>query len=378
MAKLYTALGLMSGTSLDGIDVALIETDGSAVVKPGPAATFSYPKPFRVQLRQAIADAQLMTERTARPGCLAEVERELTDRHAEAVRDFLRTQGVDPSRIDIVGFHGQTVLHRSRGRLIMGWRPASTLTVQLGDGPRLAAAIGLDVVCDLRAADCAAGGEGAPLAPIYHWALTARLPERPAAFLNVGGVANLTYIGADGRLVAFDTGPGNALIDDWVYRSTGAGHDEDGALALSGRVRDGILQELMRHDYFFAPYPKSLDRNDFALDPLPELSPADGAATLTAFTAASVRAATTLLPESPRYWVVCGGGRHNRALMTALAERLDGAVVPAEALGLDGDHLEAQAWAYLAVRSLQRLPISYPGTTGVPIPMTGGVLFKRA
>ncbi len=361
-----TALGLMSGTSLDGIDVALLKTDGENVVERVAAASFAYPEDFRAELRQALADATGLTDRTARPGCLAAVEQALTERHAIVVRDFLDSIGASAANVDVLGFHGQTVLHR----------PASTqatLTVQLGDGPRLARLTGIDVVYDLRAADAAAGGQGAPLAPAYHAALAQRAPGLPVAFLNLGGVGNVTWIGEGRDPVAFDTGPGNALIDDWVLRHTGRPRDDGGAIALAGQIDDDALTALLRHPYFGALPPKSLDRNAFSLDPVKHLNLADGAATITAFTAATVARAVAVLPEPPQFWLVSGGGRHNRALMQGLAERLDAAVAPVEAIGCNGDTLEAEAWAYLAVRSRRGLPISWPTTTGVPMPLTGGV-----
>ena len=348
---------------MDGIDVAIVTTDGTNVAGRGPSATYGYPPEFREQLIQALAGARGMTARDQRPGFLAGVERELTERHAEAVADFLRATGVDPASIDIIGFHGQTVLHK----------PAEKLTVQLGDGPLLAKLTGTDVVYDLRAADVEAGGQGAPLVPVYHCALADRVPEKPVAFLNLGGVGNVTWIGEGPPLLAFDTGPGNALIDDWVRQKTGESHDADGALALAGKVDDASLQELLQHPYFGALPPKSLDRNAFDLAPVAHLSTETGAATLTAFTARTVRMAIALMPEPPKTWIICGGGRRNTALMLALAEQLETAVAPAEVLGLNGDSLEAEAWAYLAVRSLRGMPITFPMTTGVWAPMTGGV-----
>jgi anhydro-N-acetylmuramic acid kinase len=360
------ALGLMSGTSMDGIDVALIETDGEDLVARGPSATAPYDAPFRTRLVQAVGDARELADRKSRPGCLAEVERELTERHAAAVTEFLKQHGLHAADIAVIGFHGQTVLHA----------PERRLTVQLGEGGRLAEASGIDVVWDLRAADVAAGGEGAPLVPAYHRALAARLRERPVAVVNIGGVANVTWIGANGSLLAFDTGPGNALIDDWMLRHTGRAVDPGGGTAAGGRVREHILTQLFIDDYFGRLPPKSLDRNAFSLDAVLGLALADGAATLTAFTAAAIARAREHFPHEPRLWVVCGGGRRNKTLMAMLAAHVDSAVAPAEALGFDGDAVEAEAWAYLAVRSLKGLPITFPGTTGVRAPTPGGLLAR--
>jgi anhydro-N-acetylmuramic acid kinase len=369
MGKTMRALGLMSGTSMDGIDVALIETDGGDALQRGPACSYPYSDPFRAQLRAALAEAAGLRRREERPGSLRLTEQYLTDLHAEAVTHFQQDYRIAAESIDAVGFHGHTVLHA----------PERQLTVQIGDGPWLAQAIGIDVVYDLRAADVAAGGQGAPLAPIYHKALVARLP-RPVAIVNIGGVANVTWISASlaqDQLVAFDTGPGNALIDDWMHKRTGKPCDADGACAAAGRVDEAALAEMLNNRYFAAPAPKSLDRNAFSADAVAQLSTEDGAATLTAFTAAAIAAARFHVREEPKTWVICGGGRKNKTLMSMLAEHVENAVVPAEAAGLDGDAIEAEAWAYLAVRSLQGWAITFPGTTGVPRPMTGGKLATK-
>jgi anhydro-N-acetylmuramic acid kinase len=386
MGKIMRAIGLMSGTSMDGIDVALIETDGEDVVERGPSQTRTYPKQFREQIQAGIKEAPVLKHRLDRPGRLAELEQEITRQHADAVRWFMEDHGIKIGDIAAIGFHGQTILHVRAPRLArtghaIEWWPRSarvdeggTFTVQLGDGRLLANLTGIDVVYDLRAADAAAGGEGAPLAPVYHRALAAKLPERPVVVLNIGGVANVTWIGRDGALLAFDTGPGNAMIDDWMLRCRGVSRDEDGALAAAGRVHDDYVMQYLRHSYFGEPPPKSLDRNAFLLELVEGFSPQDGAATLTAFTATSIARAREHFPEQPKLWVVSGGGRRNKTLMAMIAERVESAVAPAEAAGMDGDALEAEAWAYLAVRSLKGLPITFPGTTGAPRPLTGGVL----
>jgi anhydro-N-acetylmuramic acid kinase len=366
LSKLLRAVGLMSGTSMDGIDVAVIETDGVDAVVRGRSATFAYDAAFRARLAEAIEDARGLADRRARPGCLDEVERRLTEQHEVAVARFLAEHGLKPADVAVIGFHGQTVLHA----------PERRLTVQIGDGAALARGSGIDVVWDLRAADVAAGGQGAPLAPVYHRAMTARLPERPAAVVNIGGVGNVTWVGRDGTLLAFDTGPGNALIDDWMLRHTGQAVDAQGATAAGGKVDEEALNALLMNPYFGQVPPKSLDRNAFAIDPVLRLSVPDGAATLTAFTAASLARAREHFPEQPQLWVICGGGRRNRTLMSMLAAEVESAVVPAEALGFDGDSVEAEAWAYMAVRSLKGLPITFPGTTGVSALLSGGVLAK--
>ena len=363
MGKLMKAVGLMSGTSLDGIDVAFIETDGEDEVVRGPAMTFAYDEAMRRTLLNAIADAKDLRSRDDRPYSLAGAERDLTEAHAIAVTQFFKVAGIDRASVDVIGFHGQTVLHR----------PEYGLTVQLGLGELLANFTRCPVVYDLRAADVEAGGEGAPLVPAYHRALTAKLPQRPIAIVNIGGVANVTWIGRDGALRAFDTGPGNALINDWMARKTGAYLDADGATAAEGQVDEDAVRALLGNSFFAEAPPKSLDRNAFAADVVGNLGIEDGAATLTAFTARAIAKAREHMPAEPELWVVAGGGRRNRTIMRMLAEEVHHAVVPAEAVGLDGDSLEAEAWAYLAVRSIRGLPITFPGTTGVSAPTSGGI-----
>ncbi len=363
MANLMNALGLMSGTSLDGIDAAMVRTDGETVVERGPAMTFPYSPAQRARLRAGLEAAVVITQRDQRPGDLADLERDLTLWHAAAVAEFRQAHDIQP---DVIGFHGQTVLHR----------PAQGLTVQLGDGSLLAAETGIQVVADMRVADVAAGGQGAPLVPAYHAALAAGLAARPAAFVNIGGVANITFIARDGALLAFDTGPGNALLDDWAMKHTGRAVDEGGALAASGTPDEAMLEALLAHPYFAAMPPKSLDRQSFAALTPNSLNPANGAATLTAFTAHSIAEAADWLEEMPEVWVITGGGRHNPALMAMLREVIPARVIAAEDAGFDGDAMEAEAWGYLAVRSLRGLPLSFPGTTKVEEPMTGGVLHQ--
>lgn len=367
MSKLQTALGLMSGTSLDGIDVALLRTDGGDVVERGPSATYPYNPDQQALLQEALRHAKPMTGRQARPGVLAVAERELTGWHAEAVARFVDENRLNPSTIDMIGFHGQTVLHR----------PEIRLTVQLGDGPALARATGIPVMYDMRAADVAAGGQGAPLVPVYHRALAAGLGERPVAFVNIGGVANLTWIGRDGGVVAFDTGPGNALLNDWCETHTDMPFDRDGALAAQGALDAKAFTALAASPYFEKRPPKSLDRNGFDVSVLEGLSPEDGAATLTQFTATAIARAAGHVPERPKLWILCGGGRLNPSLVKALCgllEPLGERVALAEEVAMNGDSMEAEAWAYLAVRCRLGLPITFPGTTGVSQPMTGGVL----
>lgn len=357
------AIGLMSGTSLDGVDAALIETDGEAFVRPVAFRGQSYSDGDRAQLSEATVLA-LTYHRPHHGPEIAAATDLITRTHAGAVRDLLEQAGVPACEVGVVGFHGQTVAHRPD----RGW------TWQIGDGKALAEAIGIDVVADFRSADVAAGGQGAPLLPIYHQALASGLGG-PVAVLNLGGVGNITLVGG-GELIAFDTGPANGLVDSWVEETTGARYDTDGALAASGHVHEDVLAAMLDHTFFDQPAPKSLDRNDFTIQPARGLSPADGAATLTAFTAASVAAAFEHLPGRPRRLLVAGGGRRNPTMLRMIAAYAGLITEPAEALGWNGDATEAEGFAYMAVRSLEGLPISFPGTTGAPRPMTGGVLHR--
>jgi len=368
MAMILTTLGLMSGTSLDGVDVALLETDGRQIKAFGPTGYRPYAAGERSLLRQALAEAASLFDRDARPGALREAERVVTSAHAEAVAGFLAQNRLGPQDIDIVGFHGQTVLHR----------PERRLTVQIGDAAALAKAIHIPVMYDFRAADVEAGGQGAPLVPVYHRALAQSLQRAgPIVVANIGGVSNITYIDGDTTLIACDTGPGNALLDDFVFHATGQTFDQDGRMAAQGSADEAWVAQALTLPFFASPPPKSLDRNDFAALRLGDVAPADGAATLTAFTAAAIAAVVPLLPKRPASWIIAGGGARNLTMMRMLRERLAPAMVQAaDALGWSADAIEAQAFGFLAARGMKGFPLSYPATTGVSMPMTGGVIAR--
>ena len=321
-------IGLMSGTSLDGVDAAYLETDGERIGAFGPTLTLPYDDTLRTDLRRLLTRAPGLD---ADDPDLASAVTRLTEAHVAAVRALGR-------EADVIGFHGQTILHQ----------PQHRRTWQIGDAEMLAARTGMRVAFDFRSAD--------------------------VAVLNIGGVANVTFIGRDGTLLAFDTGPGNGPLDDWTSRHTGAAFDRDGALTRAGQVDRAVLGRLLADPYFARPAPKSLDRLDFAArleaSGVDQLSPADGAATLVAFTAGAVAGAA--LPERPVRWLVTGGGRRNPAIMGGLAAALGVPVAPVETVGWDGDALEAQCFGFLAARTLAGLPVSFPGTTGVAVPMTGG------
>jgi anhydro-N-acetylmuramic acid kinase len=365
MPKIFRAIGAMTGTSMDGVDLAFLETDGRQMLKFGPAASYPFSDSDRALLRGAVDAARYLVKRDDRPGLLAEAEDLVTKRHIEAIRDFLTRESIDPAAVDVIGFHGQTVLHR----------PDRGLTVQLGDGAFLARTVGIDVAYDLRAADMAAGGQGAPLVPVYHRALAeASGAILPMLFVNIGGVANITYVTANADPLACDAGPGNALLDDLMLDRTGAAMDRDGACALAGSVNKDALAALTAHSYFSQKPPKSLDRNAFSPKAVSALATPDAAATLVAFTACGILAHLRFLPETPHMIVLCGGGAHNPAIVQALAERAPCPVRRAEDFGWDAQAIEAQAFAFLGVRSVKGLPLTFPSTTGVSEPMTGGAL----
>ncbi len=368
------AIGLMSGTSMDGIDVAAIETDGETIATRGPSLSVPYEAAFRRRIEAALDTAKSIAKRDERPGDLAGLEREITLRHALAVRDFLAAVPPEWRRADVIGFHGQPVLHR----------PHIGLTVQLGDGALLAEETGITVVHDMRANDMAHGGQGAPLVPAYHAALAHSLPEEfatrfPIVFVNIGGISNITFVPRAGDPVAFDSGPGNTLIDQWVAREGGLPFDADGAVASEGGVVRAVVDRYLANPFFAKAGPKSLDRNDFTLEAAAGLDLADGARTLAAVSAQAIKQSARHLPECPGLWIVCGGGRKNPHIvgdLRALAAEDGAAVVIAEDAKLDGDATEAEAWAFLAVRSLKGMPLTFPTTTGCGRPESGGVLNK--
>lgn len=364
------AMGLMCGTSMDGVDAAMLLTDGEGIAAFGPSLEVT---PAYNNTRHALLERVMADEAAKGAGAeeRADAARAVTDIHFAAVTALRARLQEDAA---LLGFHGQTVFHD----------PAAGRTVQIGEAERLADLAGLPVIADFRSADMAAGGEGAPLAPFFHFALARHIgATEPVAFLNIGGVANVTWVDPgkdapedDGALVAFDTGPGNALVNDWMAQHRGEPLDRDGAAAAQGRVAEDRLRQNATDAYTARTPPKSLDRNTFALagERMAGLSVEDGAATLTALTARTIAASVAHMPEPPARWLVCGGGRQNPVMMAMLGSALDAPVDPVEAVGLDGDMLEAQAFAYLAVRSLRGLPLSAPGTTGCASPVTGGVL----
>ncbi len=371
---IYTTIGLMSGTSLDAVDAALIQTDGDRFVKPLDFVSIPYDPAIRAKIRACFGQK----DRSA--PMVREAETIVAQEHVKGVKALLEKSGLPASAIDMIGFHGQTIFHA----------PKDGITHQIGDADLLARETGIDVVADFRSNDVKAGGEGAPLAPIYHWArIHSDVKEFPVVVLNIGGVSNVTWIGAkDADIMAFDTGPGNALMDDWAQRHTGQPYDKDGALASRGTARDDLLEQWFAHAYFQRIPPKSMDRDQWDIaglgklsSELSDISAEDGAATFLKFSAEAIVRSAVFMPEAPKHWYACGGGRHNKALMTYLRARLKeeglGELHSVDELGWDGDATEAECFAYLAVRSRLGLPISFPSTTNSQKPLTGGALHLK-
>ena len=389
----------MTGTVLDGnIDVALLKTDGEQIESFGRYTLAPYTTKTVELLREAVDQANRWQFDGTEPDIFAEASRQLTIEQSNAVKRLVEEADLSLDDIGVVGFHGQTVLHRPPQGGSIGQ------TRQLGDGALMSQRLNVPVVDDFRSADMQLGGQGAPLSAIYHKALLSRLavpgnrgnPGGPSdhgnpgkfgspgmtgtsgsmAVLNLGGVANLTWWDGHDRLIAFDTGPANAPINDFVREVAGLDYDKDGALAAAGVVDEKRLAELLNHPYFNEPFPKSLDRFGFSWQMAEGLSLQDGAALLTAFCAVAVSKALAQLPHSPKQLIVCGGGRHNASLMKALEQRTGVQVSTAEHAGWRGDAVEAECFAYLAVRTLQGLPNSFPGTTGAASPVCGGVIHR--
>ena len=360
----------MSGTSMDGIDVAMIRTDGEKYLIRGANGFFAYPHETRKMLEKSLQTARKITARHQRPEDLKRVEQQITHLHVEAVRKFLADNRRPPGDVDVLGFHGQTILHQ----------PENALTVQLGDGALLASETGIRTVFDMRANDMQHGGQGAPMVPVYHEVLANNLVDKfkglhPLAFVNIGGISNVTYVGDE--LIAFDTGPGNALIDQWVQRQVGISHDQGGMIAEEGHIDEELVAHYLSDPFFSLPIPKSLDRNDFGLRENHNASVETVARSLARVSAEAVLEAARHFPKMPALWIICGGGRLNPHIMNdlkLLAEQRNSRVVSAENAGFDGDSMEAEAWGYLAVRSLEKLPLTFPLTTGVDLPVTGGVI----
>ena len=373
MRTVKTAIGLMSGTSMDGIDAALIESDGEKIVNIIGHLSCEYDAAFRKKLKSTLDEVTNVVKRDELPRSVLNVGNELTIKHAFAVNQLLKKYSILPNEVDLIGFHGQTLLHK----------PEIGLTIQIGDGAMLAQKCGIDVVYDLRSNDMKHGGQGAPLVPVYHRALALKLTDRldfPVAFINIGGISNLTFVGKNNELYAFDCGPGNGLIDQWMYFRTGSPMDRNGEAGLHGTVNEGIVNSYSRHPFFNQKKPGSLDWRSFK--PLTDkaVSVEDGAASLSFVTAYGIVNSFRHLPVYPRTLVLSGGGAYNRSIIKSLQEltkKYGIVTLTAQSLGLSSNFIEAEAWAYLAIRSIYNLPITFPTTTGCLTPQSGGRLARH-
>lgn len=346
----------MSGTAMDGIDVALIETDGYGHVKQLVFQSKMHDTDLRGQLKSC------MNQTTYDPM----IEDQFTMAHLPIINEVINHAGLSYNDIDVIGFHGQTTHHD----------PDIGLTVQMGNGDLLAQETNIDVVYRLRHDDMKNGGQGAPLIPVYHQALSQQTDlDFPIVVLNLGGVGNITWLSHD-TMIAFDTGPANALIDDWVLRHTGQPYDNHGNIASSGTICHKTLDAFLSHPYFDKPYPKSLDRNDFPTIDHNAMSLADGTATLSAMTTHSVAKGIELCPQKPNAIYVTGGGRHNGFMMKEIERLTSVPTYSVDQLGWNGDTMEAEGFAYMAVRQLINEPISFPTTTGCKSPTVGGTLVR--
>jgi len=365
MTKKHVAIGLMSGTSADGVDAALVETDGEHIMSTGPYEFVEYTQSERTQILEKMQEVIAAPDHQARQRLGAQIAPMITQRHKVAVERLIAKANLKTADIDVIGFHGQTLYHE----------PESQFTLQAGDAPSLAQALSLPVVYDFRSNDMAQGGQGAPLVPVYHRALAAHSHlTLPVCVVNIGGVANVTYIDKEGELLAFDTGPGNVLIDEWIGKKTGERMDVDGAYASAGTFCPPAVEAFISHVYFKARPPKSLDRYDFSDELVEDFSLEDGAATLVEFTVRAIQHSLNYMPSAPKSMIIVGGGAKNPYMMHRLAERLKIPVKTGDELGWQSGYVEAEAFGFLAVRHLEGLPLTYPGTTGVEIPQNGGLL----
>ncbi len=354
--KIYTAIGLMSGTSIDAVDAALIKTDGENIIENIDFISVPYSDEDKKAIRACLG---LFEDKD---GLIKKAEEIIHKRHIEAI------DKLNASFVDVIAFHGHTITHA----------PEKKFTWQIGDAQKLAKQSGIEVIKDLRINDIKSGGQGAPLLPIYHYALlkNKNIPL-PVAVLNLGGVANYTYISEDEELLAFDTGPANALIDDFINIRTGKPYDNEGKLAASGEYNLDLVKKWLEHDFFKTSPPKSLDRDAWnILDDVMSMSDKDGAANLTAFTVLAAVIGTIFFEKDPYQIFVTGGGRHNLTIMEGLSEALDIKIRNIDEIECNGDAIEAEGFAYLAVRSLKNLPITFPTTTGVSSPISGGRSYK--
>lgn len=363
--KTLTVIGMMSGTSFDGVDAAIVKTNGDTIQSLGKTYESSYSDSLRKKIRDLINKKNSIR-------LLLDVEEEITREHARVVKELLKKANIKSSDIDLIGFHGQAIYHN----------PLRKKTLIIGNPSLLSELTQISVVADFRSKDISRGGQGAPLVPFYHKALCDHLPK-PVAVLNIGGVSNVTYVG-EKDLMAFDIGPGSALIDDWVYEREKKHFDESGKIARNGIPNESLLEVFMKNKFFNAKPPKSLDRNKFRaiLKKMDGLDTKDGAATLTYLTARSIKNAQKFFPQPPKKWIVCGGGCKNLFLMDILQKQYNFDIMSLEdfhvfdVASINPDFVEAQAFGFLAVRSHYNLPLSAPYTTGVSSEVSGGAFYR--
>lgn len=360
MTSMQWTIGMMSGTSMDGIAVAAIKTDGEEIFEKKDGLTVPYSQEFRDKLRNILGQSTLTPQ-------IRSIEKELTELHAQAFFHYLEDASIPPHEVGLIGFHGHTIFHQPPSRF------SNPRTWQIGDGQLLSQLTQTDVVFNMRENDVKHGGEGAPLVPLYHRALAHDL-KKPAALINIGGISNVTWIGHKNQLLAFDMGPGNALLDDWVKTHYNMPYDKDGLIAARGTINKEVIKTFITHPYFQQKPPKSLDRLDFGLEDVRHLPSEDALATLTEMTAVAIKEGTRFFSEMPYTYIITGGGRLNKTLMQRLALHLAPAQVQTtEEIGWDGDYIESEAFAFLAVRATKGLPLSEPTTTGVKKAVSGGV-----
>ena len=362
----YISIGLMSGTSQDGIDVGIIETDGKKIYEIGPSLFYPYQESFRKDLKRLI-DVSI---KAGKPTKDKTVGLQLSKLHIIAMQNLISSIGIDNKfkYPDIIGFHGHTVIHS----------PNEGFTQQIGDSSLISKKMNLPVVGDFRANDIVNGGEGAPLTPIFHKAIFNNI-SYPVAVINIGGIANITWINnLEENIIAFDLGPGNCLLDEWISIYTNEYYDRNGEISSTGKINEKWLTKAFNDKFFLQSYPKSLDRGYFSFNGLSDLNLEDGAATLASFTAKSIIYGVNQCPSAPRYIYLSGGGRKNKTIISILKQNLSSKIMMIDELNFDGDMLEANAFAYLAVRSLKKYPLTFPNTTGVNEPTLGGKIFYNS
>ena len=368
--KIYTALGLMSGTSVDGIDIATLITDGKTKIKLGPSEYYPFSKSFSTKIK-SVFKTKLNVEKSRKQKRIVEIENEFTHLNLIAINKFLKKNKINKKKIDVIGFHGQTISHN----------PSNGYSWQIGNSQKLANLLNIKVVSNFRENDIKNGGQGAPLTPIFHYYLTKKIKKK-ICFINLGGISNVTYFNHRiktglNNMVAFDAGPCCSLIDDWISKNSNKKFDNFGSLARKGNIKKKIIHDFLRKSYFSKLPPKSLDRSFFSLSLLRKLNIEDGAATLNYLVAESLLKAFYYFPNNPELCILSGGGRLNKFLVELISNKLKKPrVLLAEKYNWNGDSIEAHAFAYLSVRKLLNLPITFPKTTGVKKPLTAGQIFN--